>query len=72
MKKNIDQIDKKVTDWMKFHGDTILRYAVALIFIWFGTLKIVGSSPAGELVAQTVYWFSPTCSFHFSGCGKSV
>lgn len=36
-------------------GMTILRGAVAIVFIWFGALKIFDVSPAGELVAATVY-----------------
>lgn len=34
---------------------TILRGAVAIVFIWFGALKIFEVSPAGDLVAATVY-----------------
>lgn len=37
----------------------IMRIALATVYIWFGALKIVGISPAGELVEQTVYWFKP-------------
>jgi len=29
---------------------------VALIFIWFGVLKVVDRSPVADLVADTVYW----------------
>ncbi|SIR62993.1 Uncharacterized membrane protein YkgB [Natronorubrum daqingense] len=36
-------------------GMTILRGAVAIVFIWFGALKIFEVSPAGDLVAATVY-----------------
>lgn len=35
------------------------RLAVAIVFIWFGGLKITGSSPAIELVTRTVYWADP-------------
>ncbi len=36
-----------------------MRLALAIVYIWFGSLKIIGMSPAGELVEQTVYWFDP-------------
>ena len=32
-----------------------LRVAVGVVFIWFGALKLLGVSPAGDLVASTVY-----------------
>lgn len=37
----------------------ILRYSLAIIFIWFGALKPFGQSPAVELVTKTIYWFDP-------------
>jgi uncharacterized membrane protein YkgB len=60
MKRAWHKVDKIITDWMKENGPTFLRYSLALIFVWFGALKIVGYSPATELVANTVYWFNPT------------
>lgn len=39
-------------------GVSIMRYALAIIYIWFGILKPFGMSPASDLVANTVYWFS--------------
>jgi uncharacterized membrane protein YkgB len=36
-----------------------LRAAVAVVFVWFGALKVLGVSPAGELVAATVYVVPP-------------
>lgn len=44
---------------MEKHSILILRIALAIIYIWFGALKVVGMSPAGELVEKTVYWFRP-------------
>lgn len=37
----------------------IMRIALAIVYIWFGGLKIIGLSPAGDLVEQTVFWFKP-------------
>lgn len=37
----------------------LLRLAIAIVYIWFGALKIVGISPAEELVTKTVFWFKP-------------
>lgn len=37
----------------------IMRIALAIVYIWFGVLKIIGLSPAGDLVEHTVFWFKP-------------
>lgn len=44
---------------MYIHGKPILRYSLALIFIWFGFLKITGDSPAEDVVTATVFWLDP-------------
>ncbi len=41
------------------HSVNMMRVALAIVYIWFGALKIFGMSPAGELVEKTVYWFRP-------------
>lgn len=41
------------------HSILIMRISLAIIYIWFGALKVFGMSPAGELVEETVYWFRP-------------
>jgi uncharacterized membrane protein YkgB len=37
----------------------LLRISIAVIFIWFGMLKVLDISPATDLVAATVYLVSP-------------
>lgn len=59
MKKLFNQLDPMIAAWMDRHGIRLLRWSVAIVFIWFGALKTVGMSPAQELVARTVYWFPP-------------
>lgn len=41
-------------------GPGVLRGSVALVFIWFGALKLGGHSPVAGLVADTVPWLDPT------------
>jgi uncharacterized membrane protein YkgB len=53
------QIDPLITGWMARYGIRMLRYSLAIIFVWFGGLKTLGMSPAQELVAKTVYWMPP-------------
>lgn len=45
---------------MEKHSINLMRIALSIVYIWFGALKIVGMSPAGELVKETVYWFNPS------------
>jgi uncharacterized membrane protein YphA (DoxX/SURF4 family) len=44
---------------MERHGRRLLRFALAIIFIWFGALKIFQVSPADDLVRRTIYWLPP-------------
>ncbi|MUP45753.1 DoxX family membrane protein [Gramella sp. BOM4] len=55
----IRKLDYKISRWMYVYGKSILRYALAVIFIWFGALKITGDSPASNIVEITVFWFDP-------------
>lgn len=42
---------------MYVYGKRILRFSLALVFIWFGYLKLIGASPASDIVSATVFWF---------------
>ena len=57
--QRFDRLDQHIAGWMERHGFTLLRYSLAIVFIWFGALKPFGLSPANELVRNTVVWFSP-------------
>lgn len=42
----------------------LLRLSLAVVFVWFGALKVTGTSPVGRLVADTIPlaeggWFVP-------------
>lgn len=57
-KKLLRNTDQFIASAMYFVGPVLLKFSVAIIFIWFGMLKVVQMSPAQELVENTVYWFS--------------
>lgn len=59
MFRNFDRFDAALSAWMEKWGMRLLRYSLAVVFIWFGILKPIGVSPASELVERTVYWFPP-------------
>jgi uncharacterized membrane protein YkgB len=65
--KEANIIDLWVINWARKHGLVVLRYCLAVIFIWFGLLKPLGLSPASDLVTKTVYWFDPVWFVPFLG-----
>jgi len=58
-RQRVEEADDTVTAEMDRWGVPILRVAIAVVFVWFGALKVFGISPAGELVAATVYVVDP-------------
>lgn len=52
---------------MRRIGIPMTRLSLGLVFIWFGALKIVGESPANDLVARTVYWVDSDWFLPFLG-----
>ena len=59
MYTTLERIDQRVTAFLARWSQPALRVSVALVFIWFGALKIFDVTPVTELVANTVYWFDP-------------
>ena len=59
----IIKLDIFISKFMNNYGILLLRYSLAMVFIWFGLLKPLGISPAQELVENTVYWFDDKATF---------
>jgi len=53
------QLDNRIVELMGRWGLPFLRFGIGVIFIWFGLLKPLGLSPAADLLAKTVYWWTP-------------
>jgi uncharacterized membrane protein YkgB len=50
-----DRVDRRITGWMAAHGLTFVRFALGIVFFWFGILKLFpGASPAEDLAARTI------------------
>jgi diguanylate cyclase (GGDEF)-like protein len=49
------------------HGMAVLRISVALVFIWFGALKVTGTSPVEDLVTKVVYLVPKTFALQVLG-----
>lgn len=63
----IATIDDVLIPWLQRWSIPVLRVSLAVVFVWFGALKIVGDSPVVELVASTVYWVDPVWFVPFLG-----
>lgn len=55
----IATIDDALIPRLQTWSIPVLRVSLAVVFIWFGALKVIGDSPVVELVASTVYWVDP-------------
>ncbi|MFW5916907.1 MAG: hypothetical protein ACOCRD_00700 [Halorubrum sp.] len=54
-RERFERLDREITRQMSRLGIPALRVALGVVFVWFGGLKVIGGSPAAELVAATVY-----------------
>lgn len=54
--RQFDRLDRHISGYMQKLGIYALRISLGIIFIWFGLLKVIGLSPAADLVKATVYW----------------
>ena len=53
--RQFDRTDRRITGWMAEHGMLMLRIALAIVFFWFGALKLIpDASPAEALAGQTI------------------
>ncbi len=57
--KRFQEFDRRVADWMEQWGHRIHRFTLAIVFLWFGALKVAGYESATSLIAHTVYFSSP-------------
>ncbi len=64
----IASIDGIISTWMDSYCLILMKYSLALIFIWFGILKPLGMSPEEELIKRTVYFFPPDLLLNILGC----
>ncbi len=63
----LDRLDQTLVRFMSAYGIHLLRWAIAIVYLWFGGLKLINASPAAELVVQTVFWLPPDLALPFIG-----
>lgn len=54
LQTKLKALESKLQIHLDKHLNTYLRIVVALVYIWFGALKLVSESPAEEFAKQTV------------------
>ncbi|MGH8942449.1 MAG: DoxX family membrane protein [Acidimicrobiia bacterium] len=59
MRQLVDRLDAVLIPFLQRWSLPALRWSLAIVFIWFGALKLFGVSPVVDLVASTVYWVDP-------------
>ncbi|MEM7808795.1 MAG: hypothetical protein AAF561_11860, partial [Planctomycetota bacterium] len=53
------RLDAGVASFMDRTGHGVERIMLGSLFVWFGTLKLVGEESATSIIAKTVYVGSP-------------
>jgi putative oxidoreductase len=47
-------LDERVRSALRRHGPDAMRWTLALVFVWFGALKVANVTPVAGLVADTL------------------
>lgn len=55
----VARFDEAAIGFVRRNGVMILRVALAIVFLWFGALKVFGVSPVADLVAHTLPFLPP-------------
>jgi uncharacterized membrane protein YkgB len=63
----LERMDETLVRLMSAYGIHLLRWAIAVLYLWFGSLKLIHASPAAELVVGTVFWLPPRAALVFIG-----
>jgi len=66
------EIEQKIYTILGEYQDWFLRISLAIIYIWFGILKPFDSSPAADLVANSIYFLPREGFFIFLGIWETL
>lgn len=67
MWKTYFEIERKISLYLKKRSIFILRYALGIIYFWYGLLKVLGISPAEALVIRSTEWLKTPYFLGFLG-----
>lgn len=57
--RRVDHVDHQVVCWMHKWGHDLEGIGLAIVFFWFGMLKVLGEVSATSIIAKTVYFGDP-------------
>lgn len=70
LETRFERLDEQVVGVLRRWSLTALRVSLAVVFVWFGALKVADVTPVGDLVASTVYWLDPDWVVPALGVGE--
>ena len=65
-------LDARLRNGLRRISLPLMQMSLAVVFVWFGLLKIFDVSPASDLVARTVYWVDASWFVPFLGVVEVV
>lgn len=68
----VKEFEQKIYTLLEEYQDWFLRISLAVIYIWFGILKPFDSSPAADLVANSIYFLPREGFFIFLGIWETI
>lgn len=71
-KKYLAIFDELFIDTMNRYGISLLRISIAVVYVWFGILKIIGTSPVTDLIKTTYPSFPEPFFIIFLGVWEIV
>jgi putative oxidoreductase len=70
--RRVDVVLAGITDTCRRYGPVALRLSLALVFVWFGALKLTGDSPVEGLIGATLPFLSTDVSLPVLGLVEVV
>jgi putative oxidoreductase len=71
-KTPLRRLDRLLIEFNRRHSMQMLRVTLALVFLWFGALKIFDVSPAADLVAKSLPFMPPRAAVLLMGLVELV
>ncbi|MEW9555386.1 DoxX family membrane protein [Nonomuraea sp. NPDC050783] len=69
MAERLATAEKTTLIFLRRYSPTFMRWAIGLVFVWFGALKLAQVSPAAGLVAETLRFLPISPSFTVAALG---
>lgn len=61
------KMEKNLSLFLRHHSVSFLRYAMGIIYFWYGALKVFNMSPVEELVYHATHWVGTPYLVEFLG-----